>query len=166
MQILYFPGQHKLFILVSYYLQMRLLRHIIIAIVTTECGWSVLCISKQDIVGQWVNAFSMAMHLALGRDEVWRLTQGSKGQLTPEHYSLPSPESSGHPGERPLQPAHQLGAPAVKKSNVGKEGEREVEREFSWQDVLESQDTLSFPSIHSTLCRLSIILTTLWFIQN
>lgn len=85
---------------------MRLLRHIIIAIVTTECGRSVLCISKQDIVGQSVNVFSMAMRLALGRDEVWRLTQGSKGQLTPEHYSLPSPESSGHPGERPLQPAH------------------------------------------------------------
>lgn len=38
-------------------------------------------------MGQWVNAFSMAMRLAPGRDEVERLTQGSEGQVTPEQFS-------------------------------------------------------------------------------
>lgn len=77
-----------------------------IAIVTTEWGWSVPCINKQHRWGQWVNAFSMAMRLALGRDEVERLTQGSKSQVTPEHYCRPSPNSAGDPEEKPLQPTH------------------------------------------------------------
>jgi len=48
----------------------------------------------------------MAMRLALGTDEVERLTQRSKGHVTPEHHSRPSPDSAGHPEERPLQPTH------------------------------------------------------------
>lgn len=65
-----------------------------------------MCINEQDRGGQWVNAFSMAMRLAPGRDEVERLTQGSIGQVTPELHSRPSPDSAGHPEERPLQPTH------------------------------------------------------------
>lgn len=61
---------------------------------------------KKDRVGQWVNVFSMAMGLTLGRDEADRLTQGPRGQLTPEHFSRLSPDSAGDPEERPLQPAH------------------------------------------------------------
>lgn len=39
--------------------------------------------TKEHRGGQWVNVFSMAMSLTLGRDEADRLTQGPKGQLTP-----------------------------------------------------------------------------------
>lgn len=57
---------------------MRVPGHVITVIVTTENGRSVLCTHKQDRAGQWVNAFSMAMRLTLGRDEVERLTTGPK----------------------------------------------------------------------------------------
>lgn len=93
-----------------------------------------MCINKQDRGGQWVNAFSMAMPLALGRDEVERLTQGSKGQVTPEHSSRPSPDSAGHPEERPLQPTHHpacsLEHQLLRRATQGRR-EGEVERELS-----------------------------------
>lgn len=76
----------------------------------------------------------MAVRLALGGDEVERLTQGSKGQVTPEHYSRPSPDSAGDPEESPLQPTHHPACSWEHQLLRGKtEGrkEGEVKRELS-----------------------------------
>lgn len=149
---------------VSYYIQTSVVRHIIIAIVTTEWGWSVLFINERGREGQWVNAFSMAIRLALGRDEVERLTQKPKGQVTPEHYSRPSLNSAGHPEERPpsthTSPCMQLEAPAVRRRNRGKEGGRG--REGTQLTGCDPVPGHSFTPIHPshTLYLLSIILST------
>jgi len=76
----------------------------IIPIVTTEWKWTVLSVSKQDTGGQWVNVFSMALGLAQGKDEAERLTWGPKGQVTPEHHSRLSPNSTGDSEERLFNP--------------------------------------------------------------
>ncbi len=109
-----------------------------------------MCINKQDRGGQWVNAFSMAMPLALGRDEVERLTPGLKGQATPEHYFRPSPDSAEDPQRRPLQPTYHpacSGEHQLLRGETGKEkGGRGRER--SSADRMWSSPKTPFTSIH------------------
>lgn len=105
---------------------MRVSSHIIV-IVTTEYGRSVLCIHKQDRAGQWVNVFSMAMRLTLGRDEVERLTRGQKVRKpqsptpsqAPIQLDILRREATHHPA---CSWEHQL---------LRRRREEEVERELS-----------------------------------
>lgn len=148
---------------------MSVSRHKIIAIVSTEHRWRVQYINKWDRWGQWVNVFSMVSRLALGRDEVEELTQGSKGQVTQKQWSRPSTDSAGDPKESPPS-SHtslcmKLGAPAVKRSNVGNEGVTDKVKAQLTGCAPVPKHFHSYPSIPQCVCYQSYQKLSM-FIQN
>lgn len=113
------------------------------AIVTDKWWWSAQCMTKQDRGGQRVNVFSMALHMAMGRDKVDRLTPRVKRSAhPPERYSRLSPISAGDPEESPSNPHITPGS--VRSTSCAENGWEERQRKLSWQDVL------WFPRYHFT----------------